>query len=430
MNTRGPGCPCARTDSWASRGTDSWLWTTPSALTRSDEACPGFLDSGRQVFLELSSASFRAGTATGPRHSLVHPGAVKSDRLLSILLLLQTRDRVPADELARRLEVSSRTIYRDVESLSAAGVPVYAERGRHGGIALLPGYRTDVTGLTSDEARALFVLAAQGAHSALGLEHALGSALRKVMAALPAPHRPHAELTSRRIIVDPDRWLSGPRPAVDLDTLHTAVFADRRLRIRYRHGGETRVHAYTVDPYGLVAKAGVWYLVADRRGKPRLFRADRVLGATLTDVPVRRREGLELADVWVELRRGVEAKAEHRIPVTARVRRTRIDQFRRIVGSIYLGTDEEQNEGKEDGYGDGYGDGGEGAGNEGAGDEGERGEGARDGWVTVRLGYPVLQAVRQLLQFGPDVEVLDPPEARADLALAATGICGLYSADS
>lgn len=148
---------------------------------------------------------------------------MKSDRLLSILLLLQTRGLVTATELAERLEVSVRTIYRDIEALSASGVPVYAERGRHGGIALLPGFRTDVTGLIADEARALFVLAAEGAHAVLGLDEALGSALRKVMAALPEPHRPAAELTSRRILVDPVRWMSGPRPTVDVAELHEAV---------------------------------------------------------------------------------------------------------------------------------------------------------------------------------------------------------------
>ncbi len=169
---------------------------------------------------------------------------MKSSRLLSIVLLLQTRGRVPAAELAERLEVSARTVYRDVEALSAAGVPVYAERGRHGGIALLPGFRTDVTGMTADEARALFILAAQGAHAALGLDDALRSALRKVMAALPAPHRPAAELAGRRILVDPDKWTPRPSPAaapadgpagrspvVDLDVLHSAVFTDLRLRI-------------------------------------------------------------------------------------------------------------------------------------------------------------------------------------------------------
>lgn len=200
------------------------------------------------------------------RSRMRDPDPVKADRLLSILLLLQTRGRVPAHELAERLEVSVRTIYRDVEALSAAGVPVYAERGRHGGIELLAGFRTDVTGLTADESRALFVLAAQGAHAALGLDAALGSALRKVMAALPAPHRPAAETTGRRILVDSARWKRGPQEPVDLDALQDAVFTDRRLRLRYRHGGDTEPRTYTVDPYGLVSKAGVWYLVADLRG--------------------------------------------------------------------------------------------------------------------------------------------------------------------
>lgn len=233
---------------------------------------------------------------------------MKSDRLLSILLLLQTRGRVPAHELADRLEVSVRTIYRDVEALSASGVPVYAERGRHGGIELLAGFRTDVTGLTADESRSLFILAAQGAHAALGLDAALGSALRKVMAALPAPFRPAAEVTSRRVLVDATRWKGGPRRAVDLDVLQDAVFTDRRLRLRYKHGGDTEPRTYTVDPYGLVSKAGVWYLVADRRGGPRLFRADRVRVATLLPDPVRRRPGVELADVWEVLRRQVEER--------------------------------------------------------------------------------------------------------------------------
>lgn len=337
---------------------------------------------------------------------------VKSDRLLSLMLLLQTRDRVTADELARHLEVSARTIHRDVESLSAAGVPVYTERGRHGGIALLPGFRTDVTGLTADEARALFVLAAQSAHSALGLADALGSALRKVMAALPAPHRPAAELTSRRIIVDPDRWLTGPHPAVDLDVLHTAVFADRRLRIRYVHSGDARPHTYTVDPYGLVAKAGVWYLVADRRGRPRLFRADRVRWATVTDAPVRRRAAVELADVWEVLRRQVEDRPG-RVAVIARVRRHRIDMFRRIVGRMYVASPDA------DGHTD-----------ERSGENATQHAGhASDDWVTVQLAYPALPAVRQLLQFGADVEVVEPVEARTVLARAAEEIRARYASE-
>lgn len=338
---------------------------------------------------------------------------MKSDRLLSVLLLLQTRDRVPADELAAELEVSTRTIYRDVEALSAAGVPVYAERGRHGGIRLLPGYRTDVTGLTSDEARALFVLAAQGAHTALGLDGALGSALRKVMAALPAPHRPGAELTRRRILVDPDRWLSGPLPDVELDELHTAVFADRRLRIRYRHGGGTRLHTYTVDPYGLVSKAGVWYLVADRRRSPALFRVDRMAAAKVVEEPVRRRAGVELDEVWQTLRRRVEERPRE-VRVTARVRSSRLDMFTRIVGPTLTAPPER-----------GAADAGEDAPAAGGDDAAE----ATGAWVTVRLAYPVLPAVCQLLQFGPWVEILDPPEARAELVRRARQVARLYEGE-
>ncbi|GEK02612.1 YafY family protein [Streptomyces sp. 1-11] len=318
---------------------------------------------------------------------------MKSDRLLSILLLLQTRGRVPARELAGRLEVSVRTIYRDVEALSASGVPVYAERGRHGGIELLAGFRTDVTGLTADESRALFILAAQGAHAALGLDTALGSALRKVMAALPAPHRPAAEVASRRVLVDATRWLSGPQQAVDLEVLQDAVFSDRRLRLRYRHSGDQEPSAYTVDPYGLVAKAGVWYLVADRRGAPRLFRADRVRSARLLDDPVRRRPGVELADAWEVLRRQVEDRPGDGVDVTVRVRRERLDMFRRMAAAQLTEVCDD--------------------------------DGASD-WVTARLTYPVLRAVRQLLGFSDQVELVGPPEARAELLRAVRSVTALY----
>ncbi|QUC56791.1 YafY family transcriptional regulator [Streptomyces sp. A2-16] len=317
---------------------------------------------------------------------------MKSDRLLSILLLLQTRGRVTAPELAERLEVSVRTVYRDVEALSASGVPVYAERGRHGGIELLAGFRTDVTGLTADESRALFVLAAQGAHAALGLDSALGSALRKVMAALPAPHRPAAEATSRRVLVDATRWQGGPQPAVDLDVLQDAVFADRRLRLRYRHSGERTTRTYTVDPYGLVSKAGVWYLVADRRGLPRLFRADRVHSAAVLDTPVKRRPGVELADAWAVLRRRVEERPGG-IDVTVRVRRDRLDLFLRLMAPYLRELPED--------------------------------DGA-SAWVTARLRLGVVGEARQLLQFSDRVEVLAPPEVREEVARAAASVTALY----
>ncbi|MDX3383107.1 YafY family protein [Streptomyces niveiscabiei] len=319
---------------------------------------------------------------------------MKSDRLLSILLLLQTRGLVPAHELADRLEVSERTIYRDVESLSAAGVPVYAERGRHGGIRLLEGFRTDVTGLTADESRALFVLAAQGAHEALGLDSALGSALRKVMAALPAPHRPAAEVTSRRILVDATRWwMNGEAKPVDLGTLQDAVLTDRRLRLSYRHSGTTDPRTYTVDPYGLVSKAGVWYLVADRRSRPQLFRADRIRSAKRLAVPVKRRPGVELADVWDVLRRQVEERPAT-IEVAVRVRRDGLDRFLRLAAAQLANPQEELDLSAD--------------------------------WVPVRLSYAQLPATRQLLMFSDLVEVVSPPEVRAELRTALASVTALY----
>jgi predicted DNA-binding transcriptional regulator YafY len=327
---------------------------------------------------------------------------MRSDRLLSIMLLLQTRGQLPASELAERLEVSVRTIMRDVEALSAAGVPVYTVRGPHGGIALLPGFRTDVTGLTADEARALFVLLSGSAHADLGLGQAIGSALRKVMAALPAPHRPAADLASRRILIDPARWRGGSsRSADDLSVLQQAVFTDRRLRLRYRHGRNSQVRTYTLDSYGLVNKAGVWYLAADHRGEPRLFRADRALSATVLDQPVRRRDGAELADVWDTLRRVID-DIPAPLPVTVSVRREVLGKFLRLHEAdlaappptdLSPGTDHQP----------------------------ER--------VNVELRFPSLRAAEILLAFGTDAEVLTPAELRQALARKAAEAAAGYAAD-
>src|SRR5579863_4890664 len=229
---------------------------------------------------------------------------MKSGRLLEMLLLLQARGQLTAAELAARLEVSPRTVYRDAEALSSAGVPLYAERGRAGGIRLLPGYRTDVTGLTRDEARALFVLTTGGPQEDLGLGSAARSAILKVMRAVPEPFRPAAAATSQRILVDPAGWMRPPDPVGALGVLQGAVFTDRRLRLR--SSGQGSASARVVDPYGLVCKAGVWYLVADSGGEPRLFRVSRVASAEMDEAPVRRRDGVELAELWEQLRRQVE----------------------------------------------------------------------------------------------------------------------------
>jgi predicted DNA-binding transcriptional regulator YafY len=325
---------------------------------------------------------------------------MKSDRLLALLLLLQSHSRLSATDLAGRLEVSVRTVFRDVEALSAAGVPVYAERGRNGGIALVPGYRTDVTGLTADEARALFVLLADRTHADLGLGQAIGSALRKVMAALPESQRSAADLVSRRILVDSVRWRTGPVPPVDLSVMQKAVFTDRRLRLRYRRGEDGQVRSYTLDPYGLVDKAGVWYLVADHRGAPRMFRADRVVWARVTDEPVQRRKSVELADVWDELKRGIdEAPAD--VAVVVRVRHRILGWFLRLHQADLASPPPSAASGESD----------------------------TAEWVELKLRFRALGAARPLLAFGTDVEVLSPPQLRTELARVARDIAGLYDLD-
>jgi predicted DNA-binding transcriptional regulator YafY len=334
---------------------------------------------------------------------------MKSGRLLEMLLLLQARGQLTAGELAERLEVSPRTVYRDAEALSSAGVPIYAERGRAGGIRLLPGYRTDVTGLTRDEARALFVLTTGGAQEDLGLGGAARSAILKVMRAVPEPFRPAATATSQRILVDPARWMRSPDPVGQLGVLQAAVFTGRRLRLRYRSSGQRSASDRVVDPYGLVCKAGVWYLVADQDGEPRLFRVSRVASAVADEAPVRRRDGVELAEMWEALRQQVEERPAG-VPVVVRVRRERLDMFRRICAANLA-----------EGDGDGAGDAGDGAGD--AGDGG----GADAGWAVVGLRFAAVPAARTLLSFGDDVEVVSPAEVRADLATVAAAVAARYA---
>ena len=310
-----------------------------------------------------------------------------------MLLLLQARGRVTAAELAQRLEVSPRTVYRDAEALSSAGVPIYTERGRAGGIALLPGYRTDVTGLTRDEARALFVLTTGGVHEDLGLGAAARSAILKVMRAVPAPFQPAAAATSQRILVDPAGWMRGREAAGSLGVLQAAVFSERRLRLRYRSSGQREASERVVDPYGLVCKAGIWYLVADQEGEARLFRVSRVVSAAVDEAPVRRRDGVELGALWEELRRQVEERPAE-VRVVVRVRRQWLDMFLRMNATHLV-------EGHSPGDGD-------------------------DEWVVVQLRFPAVMAARTLLSYGANAEVVSPPEVRADLAQVAAEVVAQY----
>jgi predicted DNA-binding transcriptional regulator YafY len=329
---------------------------------------------------------------------------VRSDRLLSILLLLQTHQRVSAAELAERLEVSVRTIMRDVEALSAGGVPVYTERGRLGGICLLPGFRTDVTGLTADEARALFVLVNDHrTHTELGLGQAIGSALRKVMAALPEAHRDAADLISRRILIDPSRWRSTAHPVPTLNLLQDAVFNDRRLLIRYRRSTDQRVQRYTVDPYGLVDKASVWYLVADHRAVPKMFRVDRITDAKVTDQLVQRRAGVQLADMWTTLRDQID-HIPAPVHVRVRVHPNLLGRFLRLHQADLINPPPVTEASQLD-------------------DQAPQP-------TELDLGFRSLGATTQLLGYGADIEVLAPEDVRDYLTDAARAVCEHYGSHS
>ncbi|CAL9558144.1 hypothetical protein SUDANB121_04593 [Nocardiopsis dassonvillei] len=230
---------------------------------------------------------------------------MRADRLVSLVLLLRQRGRLSAATLARELEVSTRTVLRDVEALSAAGVPVYAERGRHGGFALLPGFRTELTGLNHDEALALLIAGSRRGAQTFGLGSALASAMLKVIDALPESHRGAAAGVAERLLIDPETDLLARRVAAEeapdavMAEVRRAVLAGHRLRIRY--AAADRPPAWrTVDPVGLVTVRERGYLLAVRSGEDRTYRLSRISAAEELDEPARRPDRVDLGRVWQE----------------------------------------------------------------------------------------------------------------------------------
>jgi predicted DNA-binding transcriptional regulator YafY len=221
---------------------------------------------------------------------------MRADRLLSILLLLQVHRRLTARDLASRLEVSERTIHRDMEALSTAGIPVTAERGASGGWALVDNYRTDLTGLTDSEIQALFLNAPSLLLADLGLRQASEAALLKLLAALPSIHRRDAEFIRQRILVDVPGWQRIEEAIPTLPDLQDAIWHDRKVQMTYqRSDGPTE---RLVEPLGLVAKGSVWYLVALADGEFRTYRVSRILNVTVTNEPITRPADFDLNDYW------------------------------------------------------------------------------------------------------------------------------------
>jgi predicted DNA-binding transcriptional regulator YafY len=243
---------------------------------------------------------------------------MRASRLLSIMMLLQAKGRMSAESLSQELEVSVRTIYRDIDQLALAGVPVYADIGRNGGFALLDGWRTRLTGLTAPEARALFLSGLPGPAGELGLGDEVAAAELKLLAALPADWQTEATRMSSRFHLDPKGWFSsGPRPEF-LKAVAEAVWSERRIVIKY--DSWTQISERTVEPLGLVLKGGIWYLVARRERGMRTYRLSQVLALTPLDEYFTRPVDFDLPKHW----RDSTASFEREIYVgVAKVRATR-----------------------------------------------------------------------------------------------------------
>jgi predicted DNA-binding transcriptional regulator YafY len=325
---------------------------------------------------------------------------MRADRLLSLLLILQSRGRQTAGALAAELEVSVRTVYRDLDALSAAGVPVYAERGPGGGCLLLDSYRTTLTGLTDAEVRALFAMTVPAALAQLGLGAELKAALLKLSAALPAErHRQGEAWVRQRIHLD---WSGGGQaegPVPHLPTLQQAVWHDRRLWLAYRTWagpGPVRLERL-VDPYGLVAHLGAWYLVCAAGGRLRVYRASTLLEARLTGDSFERPADFDLAAFWAGW---CAARDEDRASFVATVRLSpAIVPYLPLVMGPSAPTQAQLDAARPD----------------------------PAGWLTLALPFEGLEIARgRLLSLGAAAEVLAPPALRLSLADYGAQIAALY----
>ena len=312
---------------------------------------------------------------------------MRADRLVAAMLLMQARDRVTAAELARELEVSVATARRDLEALSTAGVPVYPQAGRGGGWSLVGGARTDLTGLSAREAQALFLLVGPAA----SVSDEVRTALRKLVRALPQTFRADAEAAARATMTDPTRWgeRDRGRPAV-VDLLQTAVVRRRKVRLTYVDGARQRSDR-VVDPWGLVDKDEIWYLVAGTDRGQRTFRVDRIHRAEPTDERAERPDDFALAAAWREVVGEVEQRRSRTwatVLVDARNVGILQDQFGRHCEP-----------------------------------DGEH----EDGRARVRLAAPTpLDIARTLAGWGSAVEVVEPAPVRAELARIGAELTGRY----
>jgi len=323
---------------------------------------------------------------------------MRASRLLSILMLLQSRGRLSAQALADEVEVSVRTVYRDVDELSAAGVPVWADRGRNGGFQLKPGWRTRLDGLTEPEAKAMFLGGLPGPASQLGLGEAMASAQLKLMAALPDGWRDDARRVSSRFHLDTVDWYRGDVPADHLPAIAHAVWNEQCIHVRY--DSWNGVVERTLEPLGLVLKAGIWYLAAGvpASGKgPRTYRVSNIQKLTVLPQTFARPQRFDLASYWSESTQRFEAELyrdEARLRVTARGFRM-LERDTRAVADAARRSVQPCDE---------------------------------EGWVELTIPIEsVPHAADQLLRLGTDARVLAPAALQARLRDTARRMAALYA---
>jgi predicted DNA-binding transcriptional regulator YafY len=317
---------------------------------------------------------------------------MRADRLLSILMLLQARGRMTAKRLSEELEVSERTIYRDIDALSIAGVPVYAERGPGGGCALLEPYRTTLTGLNEAEVRALFMLSIPAPLTDLGVGQELRAALFKLSAALPANRSHDGEWVRQRIHLDSTWWFQKEEASPHLQTIHQALRTDRRLWLRYRLPFNTEVER-VVEPYGLVAKTSIWYLVCGGDDHIRVRRVSDVVAVQVLDEAFQRPGDFDLALFWQQWCLSFEDARLH-YPVKARVSPALVPLLPMHFGSRDLT---------------------------------QVAPADADGWETFVLSFESFEDARtRILGFGRAMEVLEPEPLRSSIIDFAEQIVGFY----
>ncbi len=304
---------------------------------------------------------------------------MRASRLVSFLLLLQTRGQLTAVELSERLEVSERTVQRDAQALAAAGVPIVSVRGPAGGYHLDRGYRTKLTGLDASEAEALFV----GPAAELGLGRELGAARLKLLASLPAELQERASRAAQLFHVDTRGWFREEDRVPHLAVIAGALWRGRRVDMRYREG--SAVVSRRLDPLGLVLKAGVWYLLARRRGEERVYRVSRIVSARERTEECPRDPEFDLAAAWASRSEAFE-RTRQWIDVTVRIPR---EEVRYLRGARVV-------------------------------EEGERPK-------VVAQFDGLDNAFHRLLSYGPDAEVLAPAELRERIAASAARTAALYA---